>query len=263
MLGRDDESSLSNTSSGTPPVTPRGRSRQVYSGRATPTRLNTPPLVFSQSDTLSETQEAQVKSRLHPLLSEATVTTAQSSLLEHWNFSSQPEISVLSQEWNLSDFFDYAFGFLLPSNMSNPQNPQNPLPQNVTINNYKVEFRDRDRFNGQHFDIWMIRVKSILQELQLWDIVTGTEVKPAPNAAADVLQAWNLKDLKARNVIQSALDLTMMTHAQEAASSQSIWDLLCQCYQKKSVTSLVSATREFYNCRMRDFDTIEAHIARF
>lgn len=55
----------------------------------------------------------------------------------------------------------------------------------------------------------------------------------------------------------------MMTHARKATSSKQIWDSMCQCYQKKSVTSLVNATREFYTCKMRDPDTIEAHVARF
>lgn len=128
---------------------------------------------------------------------------SQYSSFENW----LAPFSINAEDWSLADFFDSASGFLLnppantsSSNMSGPQNPP-PPPQNVIINYYKVEFRDRDRFNGQHFDIWMIRVRSKLQELQLWEVVTGTEVKPLPTVAADVIKAWDLKDLKARNVI--------------------------------------------------------------
>lgn len=74
--------------------------------------------------------------------------------------------------------------------------PNLPPAPNVAINKYKFKFRDRDRFNGQHFDIWMIHVRTILQELQLWEVVTGAKPKPAATAAPDVIKAWEFKDLK-------------------------------------------------------------------
>lgn len=146
--------------------------------------------------------------------------------------------------WSLEDFFEVNSKFLIfeTTTMSNP-------PQSVTINNtYKVEFHDRDRFNGQHFDIWMIRVRTILQELKLWDLVTGVDAKPAAAAAAEVKQAWDLKDLKARNVIQSALDLSMMTHERVLSN-------LCKSYLrlsfkhnvlKKKASSLLSTPQGIF-----------------
>lgn len=125
-------------------------------------------------------------------------------------------------------------------------------PANVTVNNFKYEFKNRDRFNGQNFDIWVVRVRSILQELEIWGHVDGTVPKP-PDTKSDVVKLdWLSKDRRARNVIQAALDSSMMFHAMTATSSKDIWDSLCQVHQKKSVSSLVNATRDFYNYKMRE-----------
>lgn len=85
-------------------------------------------------------------------------------------------------------------------------------------------------------DDWSIK----LHELQLWEVVIGTKAKPAANAGANVIKVWDLKDLKARNIIQLVLDLTMMTHAREATTSQSIWGILPTSGIRRRVSCLLS-----------------------
>lgn len=65
------------------------------------------------------------------------------------------------------------------------RNMANPAP----IVHMKIDFKEKNRFAGTHFDVWAMRVKTILKENDLWAVVDGTSPRPAQGAAADVVAA--------------------------------------------------------------------------
>lgn len=54
------------------------------------------------------------------------------------------------------------------------QPPANQNPPNVTqILNIKVDFKDKDRFAGQDYHVWAMRLQAIFEEQEVWDVVNG------------------------------------------------------------------------------------------
>lgn len=68
-----------------------------------------------------------------------------------------------------------------------------------------------------------MRLTQILEENELMSVVDGTDVKvTVPAKTADEILAWERKDRRARSILISALDKTMMPHTIGAKSAHAV-----------------------------------------
>lgn len=125
-------------------------------------------------------------------------------------------------------------------------------------NQVKLDLKDKDRFTGQNYDVWAHRIRTILQIEDTWEIVDGTTTKPAAPAAAQAdITAWKKKDLRARAILELSIDSSMIHHIDDAVTSHQAWTSLSQMFATTNQSSLVHATRSFWNCKMKDHDSVE------
>lgn len=147
-------------------------------------------------------------------------------------------------------------------NPQNPPPPPAPAVTNVTnVTQIRIDFRDKDRFNGNDYDIWSMRLQGIFEEHDLWDIVSGRSPKPAAGHAD--LPTWNKSDKRARNIILSALDKSMVHHTNAADTSSEVWKRLENLYRATDSTHKMSITKQFHSLTMRDGEQVEKYVQQF
>lgn len=88
------------------------------------------------------------------------------------------------------------------------------------VTQIRIDFRDKDRFSGSDYEIWSMHMQGIFEEHELWDIVSGVTKEPAAGHAD--LPQWKKNDKKARNIILSCLDKSMMLHTTAAPTSNDV-----------------------------------------
>ena len=61
------------------------------------------------------------------------------------------------------------------------------------------------KFDGTNFHLWKLKIRMILEELELWSIIEGTEARPELKENTEEfskkLAAWQKKNAKARRII--------------------------------------------------------------
>ncbi len=61
------------------------------------------------------------------------------------------------------------------------------------------------KFEGNNFHLWKLKIRMVLEELELWSIVEGTEARPILEDTFEdfptKLSAWQKKNAKARRII--------------------------------------------------------------
>lgn len=140
--------------------------------------------------------------------------------------------------------------------------PPPPPPQNITnITTLKLDFRDKDRFAGQEYDVWAMRMQAIFEEHELWDIVNGTTAQPAAGHAD--LPQWTKLDKRARSLILQGLDRTMIHHTQAAPTSHGVWSRLSTLYQAADSAHKMAAIRLFHTMTMKENDQVEKYVIQF
>jgi hypothetical protein len=85
----------------------------------------------------------------------------------------------------------------------------------VSIGGVSIAKLTRDNYN-----LWVVKMKLILQSLDYWDVVNGTEVVPGD---ADAKLKWLMKDNKAKVYICLALADTILTTVSNLNTSAEVW----------------------------------------
>lgn len=140
--------------------------------------------------------------------------------------------------------------------------PPPPPPPNITnITTLKVDFRDKDRFAGQEYNVWAMHMQVIFEEHELWNIVYGTTPEPAAGHAD--LPQWTRSDKRARSLILQRLDQTMIHHTQAAPTSHGVWSKLSTLYQAADSAHKMIATHLFHTMTMKENDQVEKYVIQF
>ena len=90
---------------------------------------------------------------------------------------------------------------------------------NTELETYKVE----PLKGSANYRTWKFSMRMVLQARDLWEVVSGEEVKPEAEAAT---QAWEKKARKALATIALALSAAEKEHIIECTTPKAAWDIL-------------------------------------
>ncbi|KAM2507144.1 hypothetical protein FF2_029141 [Malus domestica] len=126
-------------------------------------------------------------------------------------------------------------------------------------------------FNGENFDFWQIRMKTIFRSHELWSIVEMGFLPPAKVegeiAEAEMkLHRENLvKDVRALGIIQGAVSNQNFPRIATLETAKAAWDILKQEFvgdkQVRSV-KLQGLRRDFEYTHMGESESLAAYLAR-
>ncbi|CAN6708496.1 unnamed protein product [Malus baccata var. baccata] len=126
-------------------------------------------------------------------------------------------------------------------------------------------------FNGENFDFWQIRMKTIFRSHELWNIVeqgftTSAKGEGELTEVETKLRSENLvKDARALGIIQGAVSDQFFPHIATLETAKEAWDILKQEYvgdkQVRSV-KLQGLRRDFEYTRMSESESLAAYLAR-
>src|SRR5271154_3322980 len=95
----------------------------------------------------------------------------------------------------------------------------------------------------------------VLQARDLWEVVSGEEVKPVEETAA---QAWE-KARKALGTIALALSATEKEHIIECTNPKAAWDILEKLYERKGRNRKFMLVQELFRMSMEG-ESMDAYL---
>ncbi|KAI5313515.1 hypothetical protein L3X38_042691 [Prunus dulcis] len=130
-------------------------------------------------------------------------------------------------------------------------------------------------FNGENYEFWSIRMKTILKSHGLWDLVEHgcndpdskkeKEIEETKDAEKSTLAQLLMKDARALGLIQSAVSDQLFPRIVNEETSKGAWDILKLEFRgDKQVRNvkLQGLRREFeYTC-MKDSESLSVYLAR-
>ena len=143
-----------------------------------------------------------------------------------------------------------------------------------------------DRLTETNYRSWAQQLRWILDELDLWELVDGKEIRPAPPASAagasttgtdtgtqttttamqeyrERLAAWSKKAKKARSIIGSSITASAMVYIEGIDDPAVMWQILSERFNPITKTTLLQVIKEFMRIQMdEEVDTMERHLQR-
>jgi len=128
------------------------------------------------------------------------------------------------------------------------------------MNALKAHYQDNkpNNVNGNDFQQWMYKLKLLLKEEQLYDVVFKSI--PQPAAEPWVLAAWMDKDLKARRLINRTLANNQITRIQTAKSAKEVIERLQENYEPKGLAASFYHKKQIYMPKMEEGNSMQDHL---
>jgi hypothetical protein len=117
---------------------------------------------------------------------------------------------------------------------------------------YKVELLK----GSANYRTWKFSMRMVLQARDLWEVVSGEEVKPEAEAAA---QAWEKKARKALATIALALTAAEKEHIIECTTPKAAWDILEKLYEGKGRNRKFMLLQELFRTSMEG-ESMDAYL---
>ncbi|KAI5329221.1 hypothetical protein L3X38_028618 [Prunus dulcis] len=130
-------------------------------------------------------------------------------------------------------------------------------------------------FNGENYEFWSIRMKTILKSHGLWDLVEHgcndpdskkeKEIEETKDAEKSTMAQLLMKDARALGLIQSAVSDQLFPRIVNEETSKGAWDILKLEFRgDKQVRNvkLQGLRREFEYTRMKDSESLSVYLAR-
>src|SRR5579859_4875494 len=100
----------------------------------------------------------------------------------------------------------------------------------VTTANTEETYKVEPLQGSANYRTWKFSMRMVLQARDLWEVVSGEEVKPEAEKAA---QAWEKKARKALATIALTLSAAEKEHIIESTTPKAAWDILEKLYEGK------------------------------
>src|SRR2546423_7019220 len=108
---------------------------------------------------------------------------------------------------------------------------------------YKVELLQ----GSTNYRTWKFSMRMVLQAKDLWEVVSGEEVKPEAEKAG---QTWEKKARKALATIALALSAVEKEHIIECTAPKAAWDILEKLYEGKGRNRKFMLLQELFRMSM-------------
>ncbi|KAI5325793.1 hypothetical protein L3X38_034867 [Prunus dulcis] len=125
-------------------------------------------------------------------------------------------------------------------------------------------------FNGENYEFWKIRMRTIFKSHGIWNLVEkGLQVPDSKvdeeGSSDSEMVSLLMKDAKALNIIQGAVSDDIFPRISNEETSKGAWDILHQEFHgDKQVRSIMlqGLRRDFEYTRMRDDEILSGYITR-
>lgn len=109
-----------------------------------------------------------------------------------------------------------------------------------------------EKFDGENWHIWKLKIKFILIDKGLWKIVSGRLQKPSGSGVTpEEIERWEDLDERALSCICLHMKDSQLLNVSKAQSSAEAWESLETLYEHKNAASLLFLLRQFFTIKMR------------
>uniref|UniRef100_A0AAV1TPN9 DUF4219 domain-containing protein n=1 Tax=Peronospora matthiolae TaxID=2874970 RepID=A0AAV1TPN9_9STRA len=116
-----------------------------------------------------------------------------------------------------------------------------------------------NRFAGTNFHTWKFKMQMVLEERDLWDVVSG-EVKLKHCVSTLDQATFKRKLRKALAIICLAMEDSQLPLVRSAENAYDAWSRLEGHYEKKSLANKLFLRRRFFTTTMGEGDDVLEHI---
>ena len=82
-----------------------------------------------------------------------------------------------------------------------------------------------DKFNGKSFELWKLKMKDLLVDIDQW-----IAVDPGTSPTRTSIDDWKKLDQKAKSTIRLCLSDSVLLNVSEEATSKDLWENLGKLY---------------------------------
>ena len=116
-----------------------------------------------------------------------------------------------------------------------------------------------NKFAGTNFHTWKFKMQMVLEERDLWEVVSG-EVKFEHCTTTLDQATFNRKSRKALAIICLAMEDSQLPLVRSAKNAHDAWSRLEGHYEKKSLANKLFLRRRFFTTMMGEDDDVLEHI---
>jgi len=114
--------------------------------------------------------------------------------------------------------------------------------------------------DSSHYPDWAMQMEALLEEKELWDIVTGTEPVPTTGPNSKAMKAYVRKGKVAKVKIILHLNKSQLPHPR-LDTAKEIWNNLACIHRARGFDTLLAMHRKFFYMVMDEEKSMEAWIA--
>ena len=115
-----------------------------------------------------------------------------------------------------------------------------------------------EKFNGQSFELWKIKMEDLLVDKDQW-IAVDPGNKPIAMSDED----WKKLDRKAKSTIRLCVSDSVLLNVSGEATVKNVWEKIGTLYQSNSLVNKLFLRKKLYNLRMKDGDSVIEHLNAF
>ncbi|KAK2999605.1 hypothetical protein RJ639_023298 [Escallonia herrerae] len=126
-------------------------------------------------------------------------------------------------------------------------------------------------FDGENYDFWYVKMKTIFRSMGLWDLVENGYTEPESVESLSAAQKKQLEEVRQRDAnalstIQRGLVKSIFPRIIRATKAKEAWDILEDEYHvdaKVRAINLLTLRRDLENMKMKESETLTEFFTRF
>eukprot|EP00794_Sanderia_malayensis_P015603 gene15603-17175_t len=118
-----------------------------------------------------------------------------------------------------------------------------------------------EKFEGNNFNLWKFKMQMVLEDKDLWTIVSGEEIGPSGQGTTEAVQErFRKRARKSMATICLSLSDSELLLVRSATTAREAWLKLEGHYETKSLANTLFLRRRYLTTMMSDSDAMIDHI---
>jgi hypothetical protein len=117
-----------------------------------------------------------------------------------------------------------------------------------------------EKLNDTNYTDWAIKMEALLEEKDLWKVVSGEETAPTTGPTSKAAKTFLKKQRLARAKIILHVENSQLPHTRDP-DPKAIWDSLAQVHRSRGFGTLLSMARTFFQMGMKPDMSMQEWIA--